>query len=77
MANSLMIVFLQSGLKVGDMILAINTETFIGINYDEAVAIIKSLGGKVKMLVTSPREEEANKVKFDLNFGSIIVRIKQ
>ena len=54
--------FLQSGLKVGDMILAINTETFIGINYDEAVAIIKSLGGNVKMLVTSPREEEANKV---------------
>ena len=52
----------QSGLKVGDMILAINTETFIGINYDEAVAIIKSLGGNVKMLVTSPREEEANKV---------------
>ena len=44
------------------MILAINTETFIGINYDEAVAIIKSLGGNVKMLVTSPREEEANKV---------------
>ena len=44
------------------MILAINTETFIGINYDEAVAIIKSLGGNVKMLVTSPREEEANRV---------------
>ena len=62
LAKSLMIVCLQSGLKVGDMILAINTETFIGINYDEAVAIIKSLGGKVKMLVTSPREEEANKV---------------
>ena len=68
MANSLMIVFLQSGLKVGDMILAINTETFIGINYDEAVAIIKSLGGKVKMLVTSPREEEANKVIFRVLF---------
>ena len=54
--------YFQSGLKVGDMILAINTETFIGINYDEAVVIIKSLGGNVKMLVTSPREEEANKV---------------
>ena len=40
------------------MILAINTETFLGINYDEAVSIIKSLGGNVKMLVTSPREEE-------------------
>ena len=25
----------QSGLKVGDMILAINTETFLGISYDE------------------------------------------
>jgi len=48
----------HSGLKVGDMILAINTETFLGINYDEAVSIIKSLGGNVKMLVTSPREEE-------------------
>ena len=52
----------QSGLKVGDMILAINTETFLGISYDEAVAIIKSLGGNVKMLVTSPREEEAIKL---------------
>ena len=27
--------YFQSGLKVGDMILAINTETFIGISYDE------------------------------------------
>ena len=43
------------------MILAINTETFLGINYDEAVSIIKSLGGNVKMLVTSPREEESIK----------------
>ena len=44
------------------MILAIDTETFLGINYDEAVSIIKSLGGNVKMLVTSPREEEAIKM---------------
>merc|ERR1719410_1686749 len=43
------------------MILAINTETFLGISYDEAVGIIKSLGGNVKMLVTSPREEEEGK----------------
>ena len=43
------------------MILAINTETFVGISYDEAVNIIKSLGGNVKMLVTSPREEEEGK----------------
>lgn len=48
----------HSGLKVGDMILAINTETFLNISYDEAVAIIKSLGGNVKMLVTNPKEEE-------------------
>ena len=45
------------------MILAINTETFLGINYDEAVSIIKSLGGNVKMLVTSPREEESIKAE--------------
>ena len=44
------------------MILAIDTESFLGINYDEAVSIIKSLGGNVKMLVTSPREEEAIKM---------------
>jgi len=48
----------HSGLKVGDMILAINTETFLMISYDEAVSIIKSLGGNVKMLVTNPKEEE-------------------
>ena len=45
------------------MILAINTETFVGISYDEAVSIIKSLGGKVKMLVTNPREEESKKAE--------------
>ena len=45
------------------MILAINTETFVGISYDEAVNIIKSLGGKVKMLVTNPREEESKKAE--------------
>ena len=27
--------FLQAGLKVGDMILAINTETFLHISYDQ------------------------------------------
>ena len=43
--------------------MAINTETFVGISYDEAVSIIKSLGGKVKMLVTNPREEESKKAE--------------
>ena len=32
---SLNICVFQSGLKVGDMILAINTETFLQISYDE------------------------------------------
>jgi len=48
----------HAGLKVGDMILAINTETFLNISYDMAVSVIKSLGGNVKMLVTNPKEEE-------------------
>merc|ERR550519_1615094 len=53
----------HSGLKVGDMILAINTSTFLQISYDEAVSIIKSLGGNVKMLVTNPKEEEETKAE--------------
>merc|ERR1719397_998325 len=53
----------HSGLKVGDMILAINTATFLQISYDEAVSIIKSLGGNVKMLVTNPKEEEEKKAE--------------
>ena len=45
------------------MLLAINTETFLAISYDDAVGIIKSLGGNVKMLVTNPKEEDAAKAE--------------
>ena len=71
-AAALNIFFFQSGLKVGDMLLAINTETFLAISYDDAVGIIKSLGGNVKMLVTNPKEEDAAKAEAE---GETIMEI--
>ena len=39
--------------------------SLMGFNsvFTQAVSVIKSLGGNVKMLVTSPKEEEENKNK--------------
>jgi len=48
----------SAGLKVGDMILAVNTESFLSISHDEATAVLKQLTGKVRMLVVSPKEEQ-------------------
>nr|XP_040570230.1 multiple PDZ domain protein-like isoform X3 [Lepeophtheirus salmonis] len=46
----------KGGMKVGDMLLAVNTESFLESNYDQAVAIIKNLTGRIRMLVTNPQD---------------------
>ena len=39
------------------MILACNTESFLGITYDEATVVLKQATGNVRLLVISPTEE--------------------
>ena len=53
---------IQASLKVGDMILAVNTESFLDITYDEAALILKQVTGNVRILVVNPKDEE-NKLK--------------
>merc|ERR1712001_493427 len=52
----------KAKLKVGDMILAVNTESFLDITYDEAALILKQVTGIVRILVVNPKDEE-NKLK--------------
>jgi len=52
----------KASLKVGDMILAVNTESFLDITYDEAALILKQVTGNVRILVVNPKDEE-NKLK--------------
>ena len=56
------IIIIQASLKVGDMILAMNTESFLDITYDEAALILKQVTGNVRILVVNPKDEE-NKLK--------------
>lgn len=44
-------------MKVGDMILATNTESFLGISYDDAAMILKQVTGTVRILVVNPTDE--------------------
>ena len=44
------------------MILAVNTESFLDITYDEAALILKQVTGNVRILVVNPKDEE-NKLK--------------
>ena len=40
------------------MILAVNTESFLDITYDEAALILKQVTGNVRILVLNPKDEE-------------------
>ena len=56
--------FPQADVRVGDMILACNTETFLGIGMDDAMRVLKESTGNVRILCVSPNEEtEARKAK--------------
>jgi hypothetical protein len=48
-----------AGLQRGDMILAVNGEDFVGINYDTAAKVLKSVEGQIKMVVSNPLQPEA------------------
>lgn len=43
-----------AGLRRGDMILAVNGEDFVGVNYDTAASILKTSEGQIKMIVANP-----------------------
>ena len=43
----------KAGLLRGDMILAVNGEDFVGVNYDTAARILKTLDGIITMIVAN------------------------
>ena len=43
-----------AGLQRGDMLLAVNGEDFVGVNYDTAAGVLKNAGGQIKMIVANP-----------------------
>ena len=44
----------EAGLHRGDMILCVNGEDFVGINYDTAASILKTSNGRIKLIVANP-----------------------
>ena len=44
----------EAGLHRGDMILCVNGEDFVGINYDTAASILKNSAGLIKLIVANP-----------------------
>ncbi|XP_029662223.1 inaD-like protein isoform X1 [Formica exsecta] len=48
----------QAGLKMGDMILAVNLDSLIGRTYDEATELLKKAQGVVVLTVCNPNENK-------------------
>ena len=44
----------KAGLLVGDMILAVNGEDFVGASYETAARVLKQTDGEIKMIVANP-----------------------
>ena len=49
----------KAGLQVGDMILAVNNEDFVGASYETAAKVLKKTEGEIKMIVCNPNLPEA------------------
>ncbi len=50
-------------MRVGDMILACNTESFLNLSHAQATAILKQMTGVVRFLVVNPNDEAENTSK--------------
>merc|ERR1719278_143952 len=48
----------RAGLQVGDMILAVNNEDFVGASYETAAKVLKKTEGEIKMIVCNPNLPE-------------------
>ena len=48
----------KAGLQVGDMILAVNNEDFVGASYETAAKVLKKTEGEIKMIVCNPNNPE-------------------
>lgn len=49
----------EAGLQRGDMILSVNGEDFVGVNYASAAKILKNSEGLIKMIVANPMNQGA------------------
>jgi len=53
----------KAGLLVGDMILAVNNEDFVGASYETAAKVLRSAEGEIKIIVANPNLPEKSSVK--------------
>ena len=60
----------KAGLLRGDMILAVNGEDFVGVNYDTAARILKTLDGVITMIVANANIDCHNASNHDTNTAS-------
>ncbi len=44
----------EAGLQRGDMILCVNGEDFVGVNYETAASVLKNAVGMIKLIVANP-----------------------
>merc|ERR1719192_830676 len=44
----------KAGLLVGDMILAVNSEDFVGASYETAAKVLRKADGEIKIIVANP-----------------------
>ena len=51
------------------MLLAVNTETFLDVTYDEAVTILRNLSGNIRFLIATPKEVQKLKEEEEAGGG--------
>lgn len=60
----------KAGLLVGDMILAVNNEDFVGASYETAAKVLRKAEGEIKIIVANPNLPDKNAVKVDGENGA-------
>ena len=55
----------KAGLLVGDMILAVNNEDFVGASYETAAKVLRKAEGEIKIIVANPNLPEKSVLKPD------------
>ena len=53
----------KAGLMVGDMILAVNNEDFVGASYETAAKVLRKAEGEIKIIVANPNLNDKNVAK--------------
>uniref|UniRef100_A0AAG5CPS4 PDZ domain-containing protein n=1 Tax=Anopheles atroparvus TaxID=41427 RepID=A0AAG5CPS4_ANOAO len=60
----------KSGLKIGDMLLAVNRDSLLGCNYETAAGLLKKAEGVITLKICNPNKEKESEAKANGEAGA-------